>query len=301
MGRAKALWMEMESYDWEQTYFDFVCPSCSKETTATAEVPVVYEGMIEVDLPLSVRCDACSAEFSANITTNWDNSEILLDEFPETEIQAEPVRGFQDPPDIDWEYLYGPDGLDFGNSPYGLLIKTLDGISRLVEQADGVADRDIMLRMLLVQSVTALETFLGDTLQLEVSGKEESQKRLLMNNALGIGTTRVLLRETFGIENFAHQRLMQALKAVSYHNFKKVQKLYQCALSLDITPEADDLKIINNSILIRHDCVHRNGRSQDGEKINLIDRPQIEQLICSIRAMATRIDEKLSAVLASGS
>ena len=62
---------------------------------------------------------------------------------------------------------------------------------------------------------------------------------------------------------------------------------------MDITPEPDDLVAINNSIRVRHDCVHRNGRDKESDQINVIDRPQIEQLIRSISKMADKINKAL--------
>ena len=293
MGMVKRLWIEMENYEWEFTGVSFKCPACSDGDSGTVEVPVIYEGMDEVDMPVSVMCDYCDTEFDGIINVDWNESNITLDEFQHIGTVSQPVRGFQDTPDIDWEDLYPPSQDQSDDRPYTLLIEDLNSIGRLVAQSEALADQKIMLRMLLVQTVTALETFLGDTLLMEVNSKEEAQKRLLMNNDLEIGTTKILLKDTFLVENFALQRLMQALKAVSYHNIRKVHKLYLCGLGLDITPGADDLKVINNSILVRHDCVHRNGRAKDSDLVNLIDRPQIEELIESIKAMANKIDDKL--------
>ena len=227
MGRVKDLWMEMENHEWEEIDALFKCPHCTEGDSGHVEVPVIYEGMGEVERPVTLRCHFCDTEFEGWITVDWDESKIALDDYRNLTVHSEPVRGFQNPPEIDWDDFYRPDHVQTDDGPYTLLVSNLNGINRLLTQSATLLDQELMLRMLLVQAVTALETFLGDTLLLEVNNREDAQKRLLMNNKLEIGTIKVLLKETFGIENFAHQKLMGSLRTVSYHNINKVQKLYQ--------------------------------------------------------------------------
>ena len=214
MGQVKALWMEIESYEWEEIDAPFKCPHCVEGDSGLVEVPIIYEEMGEVDLPITLRCHFCDTEFDGMLTVNWDESKIVLDDHRSLAVHSEPVRGFQNPPDIDWDDYYNPGHDQTDDCPHSLLTNNLSGIKRLLAQSVGLMDQDLMLRMLLVQAVTALETYLGDTLLLVVNSREDAQQRLLMNDRLEIGTTRVLLKETFGIGNFAHKMLMQSLRTV---------------------------------------------------------------------------------------
>ncbi|MDA7430665.1 hypothetical protein PGB28_19555 [Primorskyibacter aestuariivivens] len=147
--------------------------------------------------------------------------------------------------------------------------------------------------MLLAQSVTALEVFLADSLILTVGGNTDVQAKLLRSKDLGIGSTQFKLADAIGVEDFARERLLQHLHAVSYHNMKKVSNLFRVGLGIDILPKGEQLDQLQAAIKIRHDCVHRNGIDRESGELHDIGQAYIMGLSEMLLSMAKSIDEKV--------
>lgn len=75
---------------------------------------------------------------------------------------------------------------------------------------------------------------------------------------------------------------------VIYHNLPKVKSMYKDTLGIDIGNNGTPYK----SVLIRHDLVHRNGKTKEGNEV-IIDKISIDNLINDIKTIIEQIDEKI--------
>ena len=113
---------------------------------------------------------------------------------------------------------------------------------------------------------------------LTVTNETDAQARLLRSRELGIGSTQFKLTDSIGIENFSKDRLLEHLRAVSFHNLTKVAHLFQVGLQINIMPQGEELQRIQDAVRMRHDCVHRNGKTKDGEE-RLLNESDIRALL----------------------
>ena len=77
-----------------------------------------------------------------------------------------------------------------------------------------------------------------------------------------------------------------------WHHLERVKPMYRATLEVDFPSDADD---IFRAILIRHDIVHRNGKTKDGVEIS-ITKGDIQSLVPAARAFMQQIDRQLTQV-----
>lgn len=301
MGAVKQMMMEMEEAQWEEASSFFICPHCKRDVEGVTELPTVYEDGHQSQFPISVSCIECGANYDAWVSTDWDSCEIKLDDHPEVSIEATPVRGyFNDYDDYEHDYY---EWLEQQERPhravFRTLCKTIDGIEELCALDVDEEPSCMLRRMLLAQSITAMEVFFADTLIPAAAANLEVQERLLRSKTIGIGTKQFSLSDAAGKLDFAKEQLVGYLRRVSFHDIAKVAKLFQVGLKINILPGDAELKRVETAIKQRHDCVHRNGKDPvTGQELE-ISREYLLALTASLRDMLRMVDEKVEAMEAA--
>ncbi|MCF6233388.1 MAG: hypothetical protein L3J36_09900 [Rhodobacteraceae bacterium] len=257
--------MEMEEALWEEGDASFYCPNCEDDVDGSVDLPVVYEHGHEENLPVSVLCFGCNNSFDGWVKTDWDSCEIELDDHSDIEVLAGPALGSShDYDDYDHEYYEWLEQQERSPRPvYLAFCKTIGDVKALTSGVALDQKSQMLARMLLSQSITALEVFLADTLILTVANNKDAQGRLLRSKRLGIGNAQFRLADAIGVEDFSKEKLLEHLRAVSFHNLKKVTGLFCVGLGIDIMPKDEELERIQKAIIMRHDCVHRNGLDRE--------------------------------------
>lgn len=297
MGRAKQLMMEMEETQWEDADASFCCPNCDCEVEGSTSLPVVYEHGGEEHLPVSVLCFGCNMNFEGWVKTDWFNCEIELDEYPDVVVKASPARGStHDYEEYDQDYFEWLEHQELSSRPVlKAFLGTINDVEALAVQVSLEPKSQMLARMLLAQSITALEVFLSDTLILAVLSYQIVQEKLLRSKSLEIGTRQFSLMDALGVEDFAKEKLLEHLRSVSFHNLGKVSGLYRIGMGIEILSEGDDAEVIQKSIRLRHDCVHRNGKNQETGESHIIDQLFILCLTSSLVRMVKSVDDKVRA------
>ncbi|AZQ68698.1 hypothetical protein EF888_17125 [Silicimonas algicola] len=151
----------------------------------------------------------------------------------------------------------------------------------------------MLARMLLAQSITALEVFLSDSLIVTVANSPHAQGKLLASKDIGIGSKQIRLSDAVGVEDFATTALLEYLRAVSFHELKKANAFYRVGLGFNILPEADSLEAIQRFTRMRHDCVHKNGVDRESGELHQIDQESLLQLTNELSKMVESVDENV--------
>lgn len=229
----------MEEAQWVAVDVDFRCPHCKEAVDGQTELPVVHDNGDQHHFPISIRCAVCGTHYDAWVKTDWDACEIELDGYPEVSVKAEPVQGyFNDYDDYDHDYY---EWLEQQERPhrevFRTLSQTLDNVEELCSLEVDEKQSRMLRRMLLAQSIAAMEVFFADTLIPSASASVEVQEKLLKSKRIGIGATKFLLSDAAGKVDFAKEQLVGYLRAVSFHDISKVTKLFQIGLGIDILPD----------------------------------------------------------------
>jgi hypothetical protein len=86
------------------------------------------------------------------------------------------------------------------------------------------------------------------------------------------------------------------LREILYHNLPKVNALYKVALEIDFFSmlEKDEIKTLNQAIVLRHHCVHRNGKDTEGNRLEDFTPKYVD----SVLGLTTMLVRKLDAAVA---
>ena len=288
--------MEMEEAEWEDTDLSFFCPVCDFEVEGSTSLPIVYEHGGEEHLPVDVFCFSCRTHFDGWVRTDWSNCTIELDDHPDIEIETTPARGWiRDYAEYDQDYFDWLEQQELSSrTVLNAFLSTAADIQALASSVTLSPSSQMLARMLLVQSITSLEVFLSDTLILAVLNSKSVQEKLLKSKTLQIGSREFKLADAIGVENFAKEKLLESLNAVSFHNLGKVSSFFRIGMGIEILPEGDDAQRIEKAVRMRHDCVHRNGKARETSEVHSIDQSELMGLTEALRRMVRTVDDKVS-------
>ena len=122
---------------------------------------------------------------------------------------------------------------------------------------------DIVVKMSFAYAVTLLESFLGDSLKSLISQDDQLLKNALCKLKI---LKNVKITELAETDLDVRSLVLKSVSEVLYHNIPNVVEMYEQVLGTKL--DIDISKIIKITKL-RHDIVHRNGKTIDGNKISL--------------------------------
>ena len=152
-----------------------------------------------------------------------------------------------------------------------------------VEEATSDARTYLIKRMTYAYAVTLLEAFLGDTVKSLVSENEA-----FFTNSLEITE---LKKARYSLAFLAANQLdpkglaIKELSDILYHNIPKVKRIFETILGTTIEIDVSELVKITK---VRHDIVHRNGKTKEGEHINL-SREDMVSMITNIESFSNEL------------
>ena len=79
---------------------------------------------------------------------------------------------------------------------------------------------------------------------------------------------------------------------ISWHNLERVKPMYKNTLVIEFPTE---LKKLCNAIRVRHDIVHRNGKTKDGKEYEIL-QSDVKELISIVEDFVCKIDGQLSSL-----
>ncbi|MCP4108395.1 MAG: hypothetical protein GY749_23100 [Desulfobacteraceae bacterium] len=146
----------------------------------------------------------------------------------------------------------------------------------------------LIRKMIFPGLIACLEDYLFTTLKQLILNNEECFKKFVKNYPK-FQNDKIQLCNIFEKVDSLSFLVTKELSEIIYHNLPKVKNIYEKSTWIEF-PKIDDLK---EAIKIRHNIVHRNGRTKEGEK-NIITRKAVNDLIKSIRLFVDEMEEKLA-------
>lgn len=143
-------------------------------------------------------------------------------------------------------------------------------------------------RLLYVNVITALETYLSDAFISIVINHPEF-KRKFIETTPEFRAEKISLADVYKAAEQAERRAKTYLADVVWHHLERVKPMYRDTLGVEF-PE--NLGALFRAILTRHDIVHRNGKTKDGQEI-VVTGEDVRQLIADVEALVMYIDERL--------
>ncbi|WP_101756625.1 HEPN domain-containing protein [Oceanicoccus sp. KOV_DT_Chl] len=163
----------------------------------------------------------------------------------------------------------------------------LEELERLVKKNISIDKPYLIYRMTYAHAVTLLEVFLSDTVKSLVNEKltyfENARKIDELKNAKY--SLDFLAKNESNPRNIAIKELSKIL----YHNIPKVKRMLEIILGQRVDIDISKLSKITN---IRHDIVHRNGKTTEGNPIYL-DQSDLLEMIGEIKIFAKELQKKI--------
>lgn len=159
-------------------------------------------------------------------------------------------------------------------------------IEHLLMMSVDISIEQCFNRLLYVNVITALETYLSDAFINTVAMSPALMRRFIETTP-EFQSEKVPLAEIYialeGLERKARSYLID----VVWHHLDRAQKMYRATLGVEFP---SDLGSLYRAILKRHDIVHRNGKTKDGEEI-IILRDDIEAIKDAVEQFVKDVDQ----------
>lgn len=197
--------------------------------------------------------------------------------------------------DLSYGLKHGPDewlDYDVPANPFTVFMDSYRHTGVLMAEAGKDDGRYLVNRLIFSQQVTALEAYLGDTLLNVVATDTDAMQRLIGADD-ELSKQKFTLAEIRAEPGLVQRRVREHLKAIVYHNLSKVDVLYNIALGIRILSLTDKKAELFQAIMLRHDCVHRNGFDKEGRELSVFTRSFVGETADIIRRLVENIERAI--------
>jgi len=230
----------------------------------------------------------------------FDAGDVLGDEFGgivSDETIEECVQELEDEQAcVEWARIPSEEGYD--ESLLGIISQNLDfyvtfadsinNIRALLNQNLGVRLDQILYRLLFVNVISTLEAYLSDAFMNTILPNPQILRKFVETNR-DFSRRKLTLTEIFSRADQLTDEVKEYLIGLHYHNLAKIKEMYKATLDVEFLDDGDLFK----AIVVRHDLVHRNGKTKDGSEIALT-KDEVLKLVGRVETFVKHINEQLS-------
>lgn len=161
-------------------------------------------------------------------------------------------------------------------------LKSLNGIS-----VSSIQIRETLSRQIFIGIIGTLEAFLSEVF---VNIVNDNHKYMVnfVESFPAFKKRQFSLSDIFKEQDKLHSTVKEEMLSVIYHNLPVVSNMYRDTFDI----EFPNFKEVYQLVLKRHDLVHRNGKSKNGD-VTIVDKPLIEKAFLETGLLAEQIAVKL--------
>lgn len=277
MGRAKNAWMEMQQ---------------EREETALAEkLGLTYNELCETDWHIE-RDESKDGLLYQNIVYFQDGPKHILKKIEGLNSDNQVWLDAYEDEDYDfddYDYQEEFEAIIANKGYYDSFQKEVSNLEKLNSISLENQDLESVLkRQLYISAIGTLETFLSETFVNQTDERPEYFKRFI-ETFPDFSKRKFALNEIYShYENLKTTARKEMLKVI-YHNLDVVQNMFIATFNINF-PEIDELSKL---IATRHDLVHRNGKTKEGEEV-ILDKESITDLLNITSAFVESISVELN-------
>lgn len=145
-----------------------------------------------------------------------------------------------------------------------------------------------LARLLYSNVITAMETYLSDTIKKQVLTREAIRRRFVQTN--DTFKEKIVVQKIFSKLENLNEEICQSIDTMSFHNLDKTAGLYKAVLDTEF-PSAH-MAELKRVIEKRHDIVHRNGKTVQGKTVH-VTMADVEKLIELVNSAIKNIDKQI--------
>jgi hypothetical protein len=170
----------------------------------------------------------------------------------------------------------------------------ISDIEKMLEAKIDSSVEGSFFRLLYVNVITAMETYLSDAFMNSVVPDKDLMRRFVETTP-EFKAEKISLSDVYKAAEEIEQRAKSYLVDVVWHNLGRVKLMYKDVLGIAFTNEMGDLV---KAVLKRHDIVHRNGKTKSGEDI-VLTKNDVTELVSKVECFIQDIDLNMSEIRAN--
>lgn len=192
--------------------------------------------------------------------------------------------------ELDHEPDYDEDWVDYSavNDPYTIFMDTYHHTGDLLADHGGNTGDHIVNRMIFAQIISAFEAYLSDTLINGVLNHDPALSKLVEVDT-DLKKQKFTLSDVKADPDLVGKHVRKYLREILYHNLAKVDYLYNTAFGIKLLADKTVNDRLYAAVKYRHNCVHRNGRTSDGEKLTVFTKTYVHGIADDLEAIVKRI------------
>jgi len=269
----------------------FTCPNCEENVEILVPIPEpnwaedkAIDRMTQDEV--EVECPECGETYEANVT-NWDGHvEMEFTGFPNLAVSCS--QGYDRALDFDEDWW-----LNVPATPEIIFRQSMREADRLLEESGSEHVTNTMNRMVFVHHFSALEAYLSDTLFNAVKSSHRALVNIVSKD-VDLKESKIALIEIIEDPGLVMNMVANHLKSQIYHNFSKLSVLFKLSLGVNIFPDEAVKLRLYKGLPVRHDCVHRNGRTKDGVEHSGLSKAYLRELAQDMERLVDHIEASLN-------
>lgn len=178
------------------------------------------------------------------------------------------------------------------NDPFRIFMNSYHHTGDLLADFGGNDGDHVLNRMIFSHQITALESYLGDTLMKAVLADKAAMTSLIKKDTR-LSKKVFSLAEISRTPDLVANRLREYLGSIMYYDLPRVDFLYGAALQVGILDLIQDKAVLLKAINQRHDCVHRNGFDKDGEQLISFTKSYVQRIADLIKDLVEKVEKTL--------
>jgi len=155
-------------------------------------------------------------------------------------------------------------------------------------QSEGDKLKKILNRQIFIGIIGTMEVFLSDTFMNLVFDNPTYYQNFISTHP-EFKNRKFELREIFEQQRQLETIVKKIILDTLYHNLPTVSNMYRDTLKI----EFPEFRSISKHVFIRHDLVHRNGKTKEGIEVDISDS-QIDEVIKDVNEFITSLCAKLN-------
>lgn len=198
---------------------------------------------------------------------------------------------------IENKYMYGEDGETYINwlrlidedDDYSIDLTFQTDSLKALSDIDNLPNETqiILYRLLYANAIMYLEAYLNKKAK-EIAFHDDESIRKFVENCKDFSEKKLNLQEIYRRLGALESEIKEYLDSLLYHNLFKIKVLYLECFGIDL----GDLKELSKKVAKRHDIVHRNGKTKEGNDLN-ISKADVEQIWKEVKDLVERIESQL--------
>jgi len=145
-----------------------------------------------------------------------------------------------------------------------------------------------LYRMVYSSAITALESYLSDSFYQRVV-TDQSRMEKLLSTAPEFTDRKYSISEVVKWSQNLQKKVGEYLFDIVWHNLGKVKSMYSAVLGVQFP---SDLSSVMRAIVVRHDLVHRNGRTREN-RLHTFKADDLNKLFVLVEDFAVYIENQL--------